>query len=145
MIRTVRIAQASHPYHLPENQHKKQEKYSRHLEHDDATHAAERAHKTAQATSHIGGYFSSLSSHIPLSCRSFQSLDGGRPGSPRVCSTARSRQLLPRQPSCHAKSDSQYPANSLRSHPVYDGSSEGHSATFRDCLSPAVAVPSLQH
>ena len=125
MIGPLGVIAAHAPGHLPENQHKKQEEDACNLKHEDAADAAKRAHKAAQPTAHLDRCLSCLASHIALSSRS--AYTGNRHGPRSAGIVGGAGQALPGQPSGHAKSYSQHPANGLRSHPVYDGSSEGQS------------------
>lgn len=145
MVGTMRIAGAHTPNHLPEHEHKEQEENARYLENEDAADAAERAHKATQSPGDIGCCFSCLPSRIALSPRPADTCNRDRLRSSRARIANGTRQALPRQAPRHAKPNSQHPANGLRSHPVYDGSSDGRSPLPGKLGNPAVALPAPRH
>ncbi len=130
MIRSMRVTQARTPDHLSEDEHEEQEEDARHFEHNDAADAGKWTDKAPYSPPNIGGYLSGLSSRISLNSRPTHSGNRDRPCRSSTRIGSGSGQPLPGKPSCHAKPHPQHSANGLRSHPVYDGSSEGPGARF---------------
>lgn len=131
MVGAVRIAEPRAPEGGCENHRRQQKKHSRNLKPQNATHAAKRAQKPADPGGHS----------LADSRRSLRRYRSGSPcsicrDSLRLCNRLISGRLRPGcQPlagdaSGNAEPDAQSPADGLRSHPVYDGSSVRTSRCF---------------
>lgn len=135
MVGPVCVAQARTPQGRRKGQHRQQKEDAGHLQPQDAAYAAKRAQKTANPLrySSPGPRRGPPCSLRRCSSGISRAVSGGRGGLRNClwrCGLRSGRQALAGNASGHAQTDAQGAANGLRSHPVYDGSSDSHRAAF---------------
>lgn len=134
MVGAVQTAGVGAPHHLSEDQHEDKEENSDHFQEDDVPHPAKRFEKSAHAARQASRGTARGAAGRSPGGRTIRGIDRQRPGSgsTRRITGRRLRgasQVLPGHAAGHANANSQYPADGLRFHTRYDGSSGAERET----------------
>lgn len=126
MVWSMRIAESGAPHGWSKDDGRQQEKDAGNLEPQNPAHAAKRAEETSDSLSNsLAGALRSLhrGTHRIARRRTACRRCAGRPNSLCCSRLSAGRHSLAGETSGDAKPDAESPADGLRSHPVYDGSS----------------------
>jgi hypothetical protein len=124
VLGAMRILRVQLPGPVAEHQHEKEEEHAGHFEEDNAAHPAERPEESAEALREAAADRARGPSRLARAdATGSRAAHTGHRHRGRCRPSAACQALTCHSPR-NAESDTQNPANGLRSHPVYDGSSE---------------------